>query len=58
LPSSLAGSTNRLKISIALPAGNENVLNGVLPVGTVQGLTSAITWSFTVAERAAITSNS
>lgn len=58
LPSNLAGSTNRLKISIALPAGNENVLNGVLPVGTVQGLTSAITWSFTVAERAAITSNS
>jgi hypothetical protein len=58
LPSSLAGSTNRLKISIALPAGNENVLNGVLPVGTVQGLTSAITWSFTVVERAAITSNS
>lgn len=58
LPSTLAGATNRLKVSIALPAGTENVINGVLPVGTVQGLTSALTWSFIIDERAATTSNS
>lgn len=57
LPSNLAGSTNRLKVSVSLPAGTENVLNGQLPVGTIQGLTTAITWSFVVAERAATTTN-
>lgn len=58
LPSTLAGSVSRLKISINLPSGNENVLNGVLPVGTVQGVTTALTWSFTITERAAVESNS
>ena len=58
LPSNLAGSVSRLKIGIALPAGTENVVNGVLPGGTVQGLTTAITWSFAIAERAATTTNS
>ena len=58
LPTVLAGGTNLLKISIALPAGTENVINGVLPGGTVQGLTAAITWSFVIAERAAVTTNS
>ena len=58
LPSNIAGSVSHLKVSISLPAGNENVLNGVLPVGTVQGLTTALTWSFTIAERNGVTSNS
>ena len=58
LPSTLAGAVSHLKVSIALPSGTENVLNGVLPVGTVQGLTTAITWSFTVTERSAVTTNS
>ena len=31
LPSVLVGATNRLKISIVLPAGSENGINGVLP---------------------------
>lgn len=58
LPSTLAGAVNHLKVTIFLPAGNENVVNGVLPVGTVQGLTTALTWSFTITERNGITTNS
>jgi len=58
LPSNAAGSISHLKVSINLPAGTENVLNGVLPVGTVQGLTTALTWSFTITERNAVTTNS
>ncbi len=58
LPSTLAGSVSRLKISINLPAGTENVLNGVLPVGTIQGLSTSLTWSFTITERAATVTNS
>lgn len=58
LPSVLTGATNYLKISTSLPAGTENVVNGVLPVGTVQGLTAALTWNFLIQERAAIVNHS
>jgi hypothetical protein len=58
LPTVLAGGLNRLKASISLPAGSENTINGVLPVNTVQGLTAALTWQFTVTERSAVTTNS
>lgn len=57
LPSVLTGATNYLKISTVLPAGTENVLNGVLPVGTVQGLSASLTWNFIIQERAAIVNN-
>jgi hypothetical protein len=57
LPSVLVGGVNYLKVSTALPIGTENVLNGVLPVGTVQGLTAALTWTFVIQERAAVTAN-
>ena len=58
LPSVLVGGVNYLKVSTSLPLGTENVLNGVLPVGTVQGLTAALTWTFVIQERAAVTNNS
>ena len=58
LPSVLVGGVNYLKVATSLPAGTENVLNGVLPVGTVQGLTAALTWTFVIQERAATTTNS
>lgn len=54
----LAASVNHLQISIALPAGSEVVANGVLPTGTVQGLTTALTWTFTEALRTNTTINS
>jgi hypothetical protein len=58
LPSVLVGGVNYLKVATSLPLGTENVLNGVLPGGTVQGLTAALTWTFVIQERAAVTNNS
>lgn len=58
LPSTLAAAVSHLQIGIALPAGSENVLNGVLPGGTIQGLTTAITWTFNETERTGTTTNS
>jgi hypothetical protein len=58
LPSTLAGAVSHLQISLSLPAGSENVLNGVLPGGTIQGLTTAITWTFNETERTGTTTNS
>lgn len=58
LPSILATGVNRLRLSITLPAANENTVNGVLPVGTVQGLTAALTWSFVIQERTATNTSS
>ena len=53
-----AGSTTFLKISLSLPDTNEVTVNGVLPAGTVQGLTSSIVWTFTQSLRTATTTNS
>lgn len=58
LPTKLAGTTNRLKISITLPVVTENVVNGVLPVGTIQGLSAGLTWSFIIQERTATNTSS
>ena len=54
----LSGAVIHLQIGIALPAGSEVTVNGTLPVGTVQGLTTAITWTFTQTQRIATTTNS
>ena len=40
---------------ITLPTGSEVTTNGVTPVGTVQGLTTALTWTFTETQRTATT---
>lgn len=53
-----AGSTTFLQISLTLPAGSEVTTNGLLPGGTVQGLTSSLVWTFTETERTATTTNS
>jgi hypothetical protein len=58
LPLLNAGLTNYLKVSTALPAATENVLNGVLPGGTVQGLSATLTWAFTIQQRNGATSDS
>lgn len=46
LSSVIASAVNHLQFAISLPAGSEVTVNGTLPVGTVQGLTTAITWTF------------
>lgn len=57
----LAASTGQLahlQFSVSLPNQNETTTNGTLPVGTIQGLNSTITWTFTETQRAGQTNNS
>ena len=58
LPSMQAAATNRLKVSIFLPAGSEVTTDGVLPNGTIQGKSAALTWTFTIQQRTNTTTNS
>lgn len=47
-------STVHLKFIINLPAGSETTINGGLPTGTVQGVTTCLlTWTFAEAQRTA-----
>lgn len=52
-----SGATTHLRISISLPTNSEVTTNGDLPEGTVQGLTNAITWTFTQTQRIGTTTN-
>ncbi|CAN2229895.1 Peptidase M73, camelysin [Candidatus Nanopelagicaceae bacterium] len=54
LPTLLAAGVSYLKVSVSLPASTENVLNGVLPSGTIQGLTANLTWTFVITDSSAI----
>ena len=47
-----------LKFSIVLPNTTETTTNGVLPGGTVQGLSASLTWTLTEVQAAAATTNS
>ena len=58
LPSMVSGAVNQLKISVSLPSGSETVSNGTLPVGTIQGLTSSLTWTFQEQQRNSVTTHS
>jgi spore coat-associated protein N len=53
-----AGAVARLKFTLTLPAGSEVTTNGNLPSGTVQGVTSTLTWTFNEAQRNATTTQS
>ncbi len=53
-----AGTALHLQMSVTLPDQAETTANGVLPVGTIQGLSAALTWTFTDQQRAATTTNS
>jgi len=53
LSSVLSAAVNHLQFAVTLPAGSEVTVNGVLPVGTVQGLTTALTWTFSETMRTA-----
>lgn len=50
-----AGAVSHLQIVITLPTGSEVTTNGTLPGGTVQGLTTSLTWTFTQTQRTATT---
>lgn len=53
-----AGSALNLQVSLTLPDQNETTTNGTVPVGTIQGLTAALTWTFTESQRTATTTGS
>lgn len=53
-----ASSVKYYKFAIAMPNTAETTANGVLPGGTVQGLTANITWTLTENQKAALTTNS
>lgn len=53
-----AGTIKYYKFAIAMPNTVETTLNGVLPGGTVQGLSASITWTLTENQKAAVTTNS
>lgn len=57
LSSVQASAVNRLQFTISLPTGSEVSVNGVLPVGTIQGLTTALTWTFSETLRANTTTD-
>ncbi|CAN2229944.1 Peptidase M73, camelysin [Candidatus Nanopelagicaceae bacterium] len=54
LPTLLAAGVSYLKVSVSLPASTENVLNGVLPSGTIQGLSANLTWTFIITDSSAV----
>ena len=53
-----AGTVLHLQVSVTLPNQTETTTNGVLPGGTIQGLSANLTWTFTEAQRTATTTNS
>jgi hypothetical protein len=50
-------STYHLQVSLALPDQTETTVNGVVPVGTIQGLSTTLTYTFTENQRTATTTN-
>lgn len=53
-----AGTTRRLKLSLALPDQTETTVNGVPPTTTIQGLSTTLTYTFSQTQRPAVTTNS
>jgi hypothetical protein len=47
-----------LKVSVSLPDKTETTANGVPPAGTIQGLSTSLTWTFTEQRRTATTTTS
>ncbi len=53
-----ANTALNLQMSLSLPDQNETVSNGIAPAGTIQGLSSALTWTFSETQRTSTTSGS
>jgi hypothetical protein len=53
-----AGQTRELQVRVTLPDQNETTVNGALPANTIQGLSTALTYTFAETQRTAATSNS
>jgi hypothetical protein len=53
-----AGSALNLQVSLTLPNQTETTVNGDLPANSIQGLSSALTWTFSETQRTATTTGS
>jgi len=53
-----AAEVRGLQVSLKLPDQNETTVNGSLPAGTIQGLSTSLTYTFAETQHAAATSNS
>jgi hypothetical protein len=53
-----AGNVYHYEISLTLPNQSETTTNGTLPGGTIQGLSSSLTWTFNEAQRTGTTTTS
>jgi hypothetical protein len=54
-----AGAVQNLQVSLTLPDQTETTVNGVVPTAnTVQGLSTAITWTFSESQRTGATTSS
>lgn len=53
-----ANTVLNLQVSLTLPDQNETTTNGTVPAGTIQGLSSALTWTFGETQRTATTTGS
>lgn len=59
IPGSVAaGSTLNLQVSLNLPDQDETTINGDAPANSIQGLSSALTWTFSETQRTAATTGS
>jgi hypothetical protein len=54
----VAGSTTRLRVTLLLPDNDEVSTNGAAPVGSIQGLSTSLTYTFTQQQRIATTTSS
>lgn len=57
-PTVAAANALQLRFSLTLPNQTETTTNNVLPVGTIQGLSTTVTWTFNETQRAGTTTNS
>jgi hypothetical protein len=53
-----ASQARGLQVSVKLPDQNETTTNGSLPAGTIQGLSTSLTYTFAETQRTAATSGS
>ena len=52
------GGAVHLQLALALPDQSETTVNGVLPTGTIQGLSASLTWTFAETQRTPTTTTS
>ncbi|MDX6285251.1 MAG: hypothetical protein QOG53_736 [Frankiales bacterium] len=57
LVSGTVGASYNVRMSLTLPDQNETTSNGTLPGTTIQGLSAALTWTFSESQRDATTTN-